>query len=133
MLSDLAIRLRAVIKGTAGERELDDEMRFHLEHLRDKYIASGLSVEDATRRARLEFGGVEQVKEECREARGIALLETIVQDVRYGIRMLRRTPVFSMTAIGTVALSTAALATVFIVADSLFLRKLPVRDPDQLI
>jgi predicted permease len=133
MLSDLAIRLRALINRTAVERELDDEMRFHVEHLRAKYIAAGLSVQAATRRARLEFGGVEQIKEECREARGIALLETIVQDVRYGIRMLRRTPLFSMTAIGTVALSTAALATVLILAESLFLRKLPVPAPDQLI
>lgn len=133
MLSDLTIRLRALIHGTAVERELDDEMRFHVEHLRDKYIASGLAVDDATRRARLEFGGIEQVKEECREARGIALLETIVQDVRYGIRMLRRTPAFSVTAIATVALSTAALATVFILARSFFFRELPVHRPDELI
>jgi putative ABC transport system permease protein len=133
MLDDLAIRLRALINRTAVERELDDEMRFHVEHLRDEYIASGLSVEDATRRACLEFGGVEQVKEECREARGIALLETTVQDVRYGIRMLRRTPAFSATAIATVALSTAALATVCILAGSLFFRELPVPHPEELI
>jgi putative ABC transport system permease protein len=133
MLDDFRIRFRALFRRNAADRELDDEMQFHLEHLRDKYIASGLSVADATRRARLEFGGVEQVKEECREARGVALLETVVQDTRYGVRMLRRTPLFSLTAVGTIALSTAALATVFILVHSLFLRKMPVPDPDELI
>jgi predicted permease len=133
MLSDLRIRLRALVRGDAVEHELDDEMRFHIEHLRDKYVASGLSPEDAARKARLEFGGVEQVKEECREARGVALVETIAQDIRYGIRTLRHAPVFSITAIVTLALSTAALATVLILGHALFLRKLPVQRPDELI
>jgi predicted permease len=133
MLSDLKVRVRALLRRGAVEAELDDEMHFHVEHLRDKYVASGLSPEAALRRARLEFGGVEQVKEECRQARGVALVETTVQDMRYGIRTLTHAPVFAITAIGTLALSTAALATVFILGHALFLRKLPVQKPDELV
>jgi hypothetical protein len=133
MLSDLRIRLRALVRGDAVEHELDDEMRFHIEHLRDKYVASGLSPEDAARKARLEFGGVEQVKEECREARGVALVETIAQDIRYGLRTLRRTPAFSITAVLTVALSTAAIATVFTLWHTLFYRALPVDHAENLV
>jgi predicted permease len=133
MLSDLRIRLRALVRGDTVEHELDDEMRFHVQHLRDKYVASGLSAADADRRARLEFGGVEQMKEECREARGVALVETTIQDIRYAIRTLRRAPAFSITAVLTVALSTAAVATVFTLWHTLFYRALPVDRPETVV
>jgi len=133
MLSDVRIRLRALVRGAAMERELDDEMHFHVEQLRNKYVAAGMTAAEADRRARLEFGGVAQMKEECREARGVALVESTVRDIRYGVRGLRRTPVFSITAIGTLALSTAALATLFVLGYSLFLRELPVERPEELV
>src|SRR4029450_12730671 len=101
MLTDLLYRLRALVRSRAVEGELEEELRFHLEHEIDKQVASGRSRDEATRLARLAFGGVEQVKEECRDARGTRLLETIAQDLRYGLRMLRRAPIFSITAGGT--------------------------------
>src|SRR5438552_193018 len=133
MLTDLLYRLRALLRGRAVERELEEELRFHLEHEIHKNVASGLSRDEATRRARIVFGGVDQVKEECRDARGIRLLETIVQDLRYGLRTLKRAPVFSATAVATIALSTASLATVFTLGNTLFFRQLPVDRPGELV
>jgi len=76
MFSDLLIRLRSLFHRKAAETELDDELRFHFENLIEKYVSSGMTREEATRRARLTFGGDDQVKEECREARGVQLIET---------------------------------------------------------
>ena len=133
MLSDLLFRLRALVRGCTVERELDDELRFHVEHEIEKYVASGLSRDEATRRAHLRFGGVDQVKEECREARGVALVETVIHDLRYGVRTLRRSPAFAIIAVVTIALSIAALATVFTLAHTLFYRQLPVDRPGELV
>ena len=77
MLSDLLYRFRAVFRRADVEHELDDELRFHLDRQIDAYVAGGLSRQTATRRARLDFGGVDQVKEDCRDARGVAALETV--------------------------------------------------------
>jgi hypothetical protein len=92
MLSDLWIRMRALFHRDAVEHELDDEVRFHFAQQVEKYIASGMTRNEATRRARLEFGTLDQVKEECREARGVHLLETLAQDARYALRGLRKNP-----------------------------------------
>ena len=73
MLSDLLFRIRSLFQKKSMERELEDELRFHFEHQQEKYMKQGLSHEDATRKARLEFGGIEGVKEESREARGAHL------------------------------------------------------------
>ena len=86
MLNDLLHRLRSLFRRKSAESELDDELRFHFEREVQKYERSGLSREEALRRARLEFGGIDQVKEECREARGVHFMEELVQDVRYGLR-----------------------------------------------
>ena len=90
MLSDLLIRLRALFRRSAVESELDDELRFHFDQEVKKYAQSGLTREEAIRRARLAFGGLDQIKKECRDARGVRFLETLAQDIRYGLRMLRR-------------------------------------------
>jgi putative ABC transport system permease protein len=133
MLADTLFRLRALFRRSAVERELDDELRFHVEHEVEKHVAAGMPRDQATRRASLEFGGVEQVKEECRDARGVSLPETVLQDLRYGLRTMRRAPVFTATAILTVALSTAALATVFTLGDALLLRPLPVDGAEEVV
>jgi predicted permease len=133
MMTDLWYRLRAILRGGALERELEEELRFHLEQDVHKHVVSGLSRDEATRRARLAFGGVDQIKEECRDARGIRLLETIVQDLRYGLRTLKRAPLFSTTAVATIASSIASLATVFTLGHTLFFRQLPVDRPDELV
>src|ERR1700675_2982679 len=89
MFSDLWFRLRALFRRGAMEAEMDEELRSHFENQVAKHVASGMTREEAVRRARLEFGGYEQLKEECRDARGVSLVETIVQDLRYALRILR--------------------------------------------
>src|SRR5580692_7853580 len=98
MIDDLTFRLRSLLKRTTAETELDDELRFHFEQQVEKNVASGLSPDEAARRARLSFGGMDQVKEECRDARGVQLLETLFLDLRYGLRMLRKKPAFTLVA-----------------------------------
>src|SRR5579864_3586782 len=89
MLSDLLFRLRALFRRGAMEAEMDEELRSHFEAQVEKLVDSGIPREQAVRRARLEFGGYEQLKEECRDARGVSLVEATVQDLRYALRMLR--------------------------------------------
>jgi predicted permease len=133
VFSDLLYRLRALVRRRAADRELDDELRFHLQHEIDKHVAAGMTRADATRRARLDFGGFEQVVEACRDARGITVVDTMVQDVRYGIRTMRRSVAFSFSALATIALATAAIATVASLADTLLWRHLRIDDPQSLV
>ena len=92
MLHDLLFRLRTLFRRDAAEGELDDELRFHLEQQVAKYVVSGITEAEAVRRARLEFGGLAQVKDECREARGTSSVETLLQDLRYTTRTLLHSP-----------------------------------------
>ena len=100
----------------------------------DKYVQfqSGLPREEAKRRVRLEFGGLEQVKEECRDARGVNLLETVAQDVPYGLRMLRNNPGFTAVAVVTLALGIGANTAIFSLGNVFVFRALPVKDADRL-
>src|SRR5213079_2584698 len=90
MLNDLLLRLRSLFRRKSVEAELDEELSFHFEQQVAKFIQSGLPPQEAKRRARLDFGGVEQLKEEHREARGVTFIETLLLDIRYGLRMLRQ-------------------------------------------
>ena len=88
--NDFLLRLRALAYRERVEQELDEELRFHLEMERQKNAAAGVSESESARLARVQFGGVEQVKEECRSIRGTQLFETVAQDVRYALRSFRR-------------------------------------------
>jgi len=132
VLSDLFFRLRSLFRRDAMEADLDDELRFHLEHEVAKYIKSGLSPEEARRRARLALGGVEQVREDCREARGVNFIESMLQDIRYALRTLRRTPIITAVAIFSLALGIGANTAIFSLIDAVVLKTLPVRNPAEL-
>ena len=86
MVSDLMYRLRALFRRNSMEAELEEELRAHLEHQVEKYVQSGMSREEAERRAKIELGGLDQVKEECRDSWGVQLITELVQDLRYGLR-----------------------------------------------
>jgi predicted permease len=128
-------RLRSWLGATMRRRmesEMDAELRFHLESYAEDLINSGASRQEALRRARVEFGGIERAKEECREARGASLFDSIHQDLRYGLRTLRKSPGFTAVAVLTVALGIGVNTAIFTAFDALVLRPRPVKDPDSL-
>src|SRR5947209_3700790 len=122
VLSDVRYRLRALFSRASVEQELDDELCFHIEHQAGKYERQGMSHEAALRRARLEFGGVEQTKEASRDLRGTAPLESIARDLRFAIRSLKSRPAFTVTIIATLALGIGANTAIFTLVDALVLR-----------
>jgi predicted permease len=132
-LSDIRYRVRALFFRASVEQELDDELRFHIERETEKYERQGISHAAALRRARLEFGGVEQMKEESRDTRGTGHLESIARDLRYAIRSLKNRPAFTLTVIATLALGIGANTAIFTLVDALLLRPLPVQHPEQLV
>src|SRR5207302_9782669 len=104
-----------------------------VEHEAEKYERQGMSHDAALRRAHLEFGGVEQIKEASRDIRGIARLESIVRDLRFGVRSLKGRPAFTLTVIATLALGIGANTAIFTLVDALMMRPLPVPHPEQLV
>ncbi len=133
MLRDLSYRLRALFRRNSVEAEMDEELRGHLERQAEKFVESGMPREAALRKARLEFGGVEQIKEEVRDARGVSLIEAAMQDLRYSLRTLAKTRGFTAVTVLTLALGIGATTAIFTVVRSVLLRPLPFRDPGSLI
>ncbi len=117
---------------TRAETKLDAELRFHLEQQIAEYVASGMTAEEARRRARMEFGGLDQVKEEVHEARRLHFIETLTQDVRYGLRVLRKDLGFTTVAVLTLALGIGANMAVFSMVDTIMMRPLPIHNPHQV-
>ena len=128
----LPLRLRSLFHRTKADQELDDELGDHLELKTQQYISQGMASEEARRSAVLEMGGLEKRKEECRDARQITWLQDLVQDVHYGLRVLRKSPAVTVVIVVAIALGVGANTAIFSVVNGFLLRPLPVPWPEQI-
>ncbi|HKQ80020.1 MAG TPA: ABC transporter permease [Blastocatellia bacterium] len=127
------LRLRSLFRRAQVEEELDEEFSYHLERQIEENIAKGMNAEEARYAALRAMGGVERRKEECRDTRRVRLIEDLMQDLRYGLRTLCKSPGFTTVAVLSLALGIGANTAIFSVVDPLLIKSLPVKDPEQLV
>jgi predicted permease len=125
--------VRTVLRRSRAEHEMEAEVQFHIEALADDLMRSGIPREEALRKARIEFGGVERVKEECREAHGFKFMEDLLYDLRFAGRVLRKSPGFAVIVILTLAIAVGANTVIFSLVNGVLLKPLSYPNPDQLI
>src|SRR5262245_58689255 len=129
---DLWLRIRALFTPRKVERELDDELVFHIDCETRKLMAGGLSAGEARQRALARFGPVPLAADRCRDERGISFFDTLARDVSFALRTLRRTPLVALTVVSTIALGLGVVAVAFTFFNAFFFRVDAVRNPDEI-
>jgi predicted permease len=132
-MRDLRLRLRALFFPRRAERDLDDELTFHVEREARKYIDAGVDPAAARARARAAFGPMTRAAETCRDLRGISIVDTTRRDVAYALRTIRRAPIVALTIVGTISLGLGLIAAAFTIFAATVLRVDAVRDPASLL
>jgi predicted permease len=131
-LTVLPLRLRSLFQATTVDHELDEELQYHIERQIELNVERGMTLEEARYAALRAMGGVEQHKELCRDRRRVQFVDNVIRDARYGLRVLRRSPVFTTVAVVSLALGIGANAAIFQLIDTISLRSLPIANPQEL-
>src|SRR5579859_4334026 len=128
----MPLRFRSLFSRTSVEAELSDELRFHLDFEVERRVAAGMGPEEARYAALRELGGLEQIKEECRDMRRVNFIENLFQDLRYGLRMLAKNRGLTATVVLSLALGIGANTAIFTLINAVLLKMLPVQNPQEL-